>query len=101
MGTMSRHQKKTQAFLAGRANPRATIGNRVQSGLFLRDMLAVIQYRERFFNRKVRRIVFSLWRRHCKGLGISVNAGVERYKGVKIMLDDPSQVSQRLLTRIS
>lgn len=130
MGTMSRFVRKDARWQAGKSNPRATLADRVLSGLFLADVLAVISHHKQF-NRKVRRLTFSLWKRHARnlpgygrlsqvpGVGIAdgkpgrINevqrklpeqpakiAAIQRYAGVKLQLDNPGLVQQRMLARV-
>lgn len=88
MGTRS-------SYIKGRPESPRKTNARILSGHRLADVLGVIAYPS-LFNRKTRRIVFALWRKHCRALGVNMVAELRNLRG-EIKLQSPETTQFRIL----
>lgn len=90
MGTMSRFKGQ---------NSSSTIAHRKLVGQRLQDVAAVIRS-AKDFNRATRRLVYSLFRKHCRALGWDLGQAAEILRGVDITNEHPAIVQHRLLASV-
>lgn len=100
MGTMSKYTR--HSIKMGR--PRLSINQALRcrkaqrelGGHMLADVLTVIRHAS--FNRPTRKLVFNLFRRHCRARRTDMLTEMKRFEGELIRQDSVASVQGRLLT---
>lgn len=106
MGTMSKYTRhRTRAGVQKAHSPKLTINQALRcrkaqrelGGHMLADVLTVIRHSSSF-NRPTRKLVFSLFRRHCRARRTDMLTEMKRFEGEVINQDSVALVQGRLLT---